>query len=237
MSHTKNKFYSRIIKQEKRLKIPSRELSFFMTANCNLTCDYCYLPGKNINTRMSFEVAKKAVDYFVSNSPKIFNEQCLILDFIGGEPLLEIDLMEEIVDYFKILTYKHNHHWFNNYRIMMTTNGTLCKNKNFERFLEKNRENAFIAISLDGIKEKHNRSRKYKGTDKGSYDDVVEGCRFVRERTGNTNIKATFSSDDLKYLKDSIIHLHSLLKTPKFLPMLFMKMYGKKKIIISSNYN
>lgn len=208
----KDKYYSRLIQGEKRLKLPSRELSFFVTADCTLDCSYCYLPGKNTTTRMPFEIAKKAIDYFVSNSPKIFTEQRLILDFIGGEPLIEIDLMDQVVDYFKVLTYKQKHHWFNNYRIMMTTNGTLCKSKKFERFLEKNLENAFVAISLDGTKEKHDGSRKYKNTDKGSYDDVVESCRFIREKTANTNIKATFSSKDLKYLKDSILHLHSLLK-------------------------
>ncbi|MCX6578992.1 MAG: radical SAM peptide maturase, CXXX-repeat target family [Candidatus Aminicenantes bacterium] len=216
MNDRTDKYYSRLIQREKRMKLPSRELSFFVTADCTLACDYCYLPGKNTNTRMPFEVAKKAVDYFVANSPKIFTEQRLILDFIGGEPLMEIDLMDQVVDYFKVLTYKQKHHWFNNYRIMMTTNGTLCKSKKFERFLEKNLENIFVAISLDGTKEKHDRSRKYKGTGKGSYDDVIEGCRFVRERTANTNVKATFSSEDLKYLKDSVLHLHSILKDTEF---------------------
>lgn len=97
LNHRTDKFYSRLIQREKRMKLPSRELSFFVTADCTLACDYCYLPGKNTNTRMPFEVAKKAVDYFVANSPKIFTEQRLILDFIGGEPLMEIDLMDQVI--------------------------------------------------------------------------------------------------------------------------------------------
>jgi uncharacterized protein len=217
LTNKKDKFYSRQIQREKRIKLPSRELSFFVTADCPLACEYCYLPGKNTNTRMPFEIAKKAIDYFVVNSPKIFPEQLLTLDFIGGEPLLEIDMMDQVVDYFKVLTYKKHHHWFNNYTIMLTTNGVLCKTRKFERFLEKNLENAFVAVSLDGNREKHDRARKYKNTGKGSYDDVLEGLRFIQARTSKYNVKATFSSDDLPYLKESMLHLYSILKDTEIL--------------------
>jgi radical SAM peptide maturase (CXXX-repeat target family) len=205
----KDKFHSRRIEKDKRIKTPKREISFFITEDCNLNCSYCYLPGKNDKHSMSFEVAKKGLDYFLLN-PELFPERLAILDFIGGEPLLKIDVIDQIVDYFKVVTYRKKHRWFNNYKIIMTSNGTLCKSQKFQRFLKKNIKNAHIAISLDGIKEKHDLSRKYKSSGKGSYDDVIENLLFLKEITPNINIKATFSSNDLKYLKDSMIHLYNI---------------------------
>ncbi len=81
---------SRKIYRDKRIRISKREITFSVTENCNLNCSYCYLPGKNTLNQMSFEVARKAIDYFLSN-PRIFTEPGVMLDFIGGEPLLTID--------------------------------------------------------------------------------------------------------------------------------------------------
>ena len=80
----------------------AKEITFIVTKDCQLACKYCYLVGKNSNERMSFDVAKKAIDYILSQEKNImFNQESVIWDFIGGEPFLEIDLIDKICDYIK----------------------------------------------------------------------------------------------------------------------------------------
>ena len=66
----------------------AKSITFIVTKDCQLACKYCYLVGKNSQERMSFEVAKTAIDY-VLNNRDLFNEPTVIFDFIGGEPFLE----------------------------------------------------------------------------------------------------------------------------------------------------
>ena len=78
----------------------SKNITFIVTKDCQLACKYCYLVGKNINERMSFDTAQKAIDYILSREDE-FKEESVVWDFIGGEPFLEIDLIDKICDYLK----------------------------------------------------------------------------------------------------------------------------------------
>ena len=78
----------------------AKTVTFIVTKDCQLACKYCYLVGKNSNERMSFDVARQAVDYLLDN-PGLFNERSVIFEFIGGEPFMEIDLIDRICDYIK----------------------------------------------------------------------------------------------------------------------------------------
>lgn len=73
----------------------AKTITFIVTKDCQLACKYCYLVGKNDKERMSWEVAKKAVDYILSREDD-FREKSVVWDFIGGEPFLEIDLIDKI---------------------------------------------------------------------------------------------------------------------------------------------
>ena len=78
----------------------SQSLTFIVTEDCNLRCKYCYITHKSANKSMSLDVAKKFIDYILLEQ---FNKpESVVLDFIGGEPTLEIDLIDNICDYFKI---------------------------------------------------------------------------------------------------------------------------------------
>lgn len=79
----------------------SKSITFIVTKDCQLACKYCYLVGKNSHERMSFDIAKKAIDYILDNE-NLFNEESVVWDFIGGEPFLEITLIDKICDYIKI---------------------------------------------------------------------------------------------------------------------------------------
>ena len=79
----------------------AKSITFIVTKDCQLACKYCYLVGKNINERMSFGTAKKAIDYILSREDE-FKEESVTWEFIGGEPFLEIDLIDKICDYLNI---------------------------------------------------------------------------------------------------------------------------------------
>ena len=73
----------------------AKNVTFIVTKDCQLACKYCYLVGKNEKERMSWKVAKSAVDYILSHNAD-FPEKSVIWDFIGGEPFLEIELIDKI---------------------------------------------------------------------------------------------------------------------------------------------
>ena len=97
----------------------SKNITFIVTKDCQLACKYCYLVGKNAKERMTWDVAKKAIDYILEN--KDFKEESVVWDFIGGEPFLEIELIDRICDYIKTEMYRLNHRWFNSYRFSFST--------------------------------------------------------------------------------------------------------------------
>ena len=92
----------------------AKEITFIVTKDCQLACKYCYLVGKNSKERMSFEIAKQAVDYILHDN-RLKKYEGVVWDFIGGEPFLEIDLIDRICDYIKTELYQLDHPWFNKY--------------------------------------------------------------------------------------------------------------------------
>ena len=87
----------------------SKNITFIVTKDCQLACKYCYLVGKNANERMPFEIAKQAIDYILSCEEEM-QEESVVWDFIGGEPFLEIDLIDKICDYIKTRMFEMKHH-------------------------------------------------------------------------------------------------------------------------------
>ncbi|HGD6081870.1 TPA: radical SAM peptide maturase, CXXX-repeat target family [Streptococcus agalactiae] len=183
-------------------------ITFVVTEECNLRCKYCYQVHKNSKKRMSFDIAKKAVDFIIEN-PDTFSAKSVIWDFIGGEPLLELELIEKICDYIKIKTYEENHPWAYNYRFSIGTNGTLYGSDLMRKFIKKNMNKSSVGITIDGTKLKHDLQRVYKDG-KGSYEDVVKNIPLWLDEYPNSSTKVTFSNADLPYLKDSITHLWDL---------------------------
>lgn len=136
----------------------------------------------------------------------------MIWDFIGGEPFLEIDLIDRICDYIKVEQYRRNHHWFNSYRFSFSTNGINYDCDKVQKFIGKNRNHLSIGITIDGTKEKHDLNRIWKGSgpEKGSYDDVVRNIPLWLKQFPSGGTKVTISSTDIPYIKDSVLHLYSL---------------------------
>lgn len=186
----------------------AKNITFVLTEDCQLRCRYCYICGKNSVEKMSFDTAKRVIDYVLLD-PAINKKSSVILDFIGGEPFLEIGLMDQICDYFKLKTYEMNHPWFENYRFSMATNGLLYDNPEVQRFINKNKTHLSICISIDGTQEKHDAQRVFPDGS-GSYEQVVKKLPLWISQFPDTYTKATISHDDLRMIKDSVIHLWKL---------------------------
>lgn len=187
----------------------AKNITFIVTKDCQLACKYCYLVGKNESERMSWEVAKQAIDYILDNEQD-FPEQSVIWDFIGGEPFLEIELIDKICDYLKTEMYRRNHHWFNSYRFSFSTNGINYHTKEVQDFIKKNHSHLSIGITIDGTEKKHDLNRVYKTSGKGSYKDVVKNIPLWMEQFPNAGTKVTISSADIPYICESVLHLYSL---------------------------
>ncbi|MBE6206314.1 MAG: radical SAM peptide maturase, CXXX-repeat target family [Rikenellaceae bacterium] len=191
----------------------SKNITFIVTKDCQLACKYCYLVGKNEKERMQWNIAKKAIDYILDREyDPLFSNKSVVFDFIGGEPFLEIDLIDKICDYIKTELFSRNHHWFNSYRFSFSTNGINYDSEKVQNFIAKNREHLSIGITIDGTQQKHDLNRIWKGEgkEKGSYNDVVRNIPLWLEQFPNAATKVTISSADIPYIKESVLHLYSL---------------------------
>ena len=187
----------------------AKSITFIVTKDCQLACKYCYLVGKNSKERMSWKVAKQAIDYILERENE-FIQESVIWDFIGGEPFLEIDLIDKICDYLKLEMYRREHHWFNSYRFAFSTNGINYHEDKIQKFIEKNHRHLSIGITIDGTELKHDIYRIYKVSGKGSYKDVVRNIPLWLSQFPDAGTKVTISSPDIPYIKESVLHLFEL---------------------------
>lgn len=190
----------------------AKNITFIVTKDCQLACKYCYLVGKNTKERMSWPTAKAAIDYVLSQENEM-SQESVVWDFIGGEPFLEIDLIDRICDYIKTEMYRRGHHWFNSYRFSFSTNGINYHTDKVQRFIEKNKSHLSIGITIDGTRKKHDLNRIYKqtnGEERGSYDDVVRNIPLWLSQFPHGGTKVTISSPDIPYICESVLHLFGL---------------------------
>ena len=209
---------SKIVKNKSWKDGASKNITFIVTKDCQLACKYCYLVGKNSKERMSWEVAKLAIDYILGHEED-FKEESVTWDFIGGEPFLEIDLIDKICDYLKKEMFRLNHHWFNSFRFNFSTNGINYDSPKVQQFIKKNHRHLSIGITIDGTKRKHDLNRVWKTKEGfspkpeeevGSYDAVVRNIPLWQEQFPSNGTKVTISSADIPYIKESVLHLYSL---------------------------
>ena len=189
-----------------------RTITFQVTEDCCMKCSYCYQHAKT-NKRMPFEVAKQFIDDLLEGSPKL---SCyipkesigVILEFIGGEPLMEIDLIDRIVDYFKDKCIELHHPWATRYKISMSSNGLLYFNENVQQFIEKNMPNLSLSISIDGNKELHDSCRvDLEG--KGTYDRAIAAMDHYVKKYNLPSIpsKMTIAPGNVEQLATAVISM------------------------------
>ncbi len=180
-----------------------KALCLHVAHTCNLNCEYCFASqGKYHGERalMSFEVGKRAIDFLIENSGTRHN---LEVDFFGGEPLMNFDVVKKIVEYARSVEKKFN----KNFRFTLTTNGVALNDEVIEF---ANREMHNVVLSLDGRREVHDNLRKTI-TGKGSYDIIVPKFQeFVKRRGGkNYYMRGTFTHNNVDFTND-IFHMADL---------------------------
>ncbi|KAE9634434.1 thioether cross-link-forming SCIFF peptide maturase [Defluviitalea raffinosedens] len=177
-----------------------KALCLHIAHDCNLKCKYCFAgEGEYRGQRslMSAEVGKKAIDFLIQASG---NRRNLEIDFFGGEPLMNFEVVKEIVDYARSIEGKHN----KNFRFTITTNGVLLDD-DIQAYINEHMHN--VVLSIDGRKEVHDRMR-YTINHKGSYDLVVPKFKKIADSRNQTNyyVRGTFTRENLDFAKD-VLHL------------------------------
>lgn len=173
-----------------------KALCLHVAHSCNLNCEYCFASqGKYHGERalMSFETGKRALDFLVENSGTRRN---LEVDFFGGEPLMNWEVVKKLVEYAREIEKIHG----KNFRFTLTTNGMLIDDDVID-FCNKEMSN--VVLSLDGRKEVHDRFRKdYQG--RGSYDVIVPKFQELVRRRGGKNyyMRGTFTHYNTDFTKD-----------------------------------
>ncbi|MGN0734109.1 MAG: radical SAM peptide maturase, CXXX-repeat target family [Emergencia sp.] len=185
----------------------SRTVTFQVTDECNLACTYCYQINKGTR-RMSLDTAKKMIDELLEGNDYVNTKisPFIILEFIGGEPLLEITLIDQIVDYFKERTFQLMHPWADKYIISMCSNGTLYFNPKVQEFLAKHRNHLSFSITIDGDKELHDSCRVFKDG-RGSYDIAMAAADDWRSRGFYLGSKVTIAPGNINHVYSAIVHM------------------------------
>ena len=180
-----------------------KALCLHVAHTCNLNCSYCFASqGKYQGERalMSFEVGKRAFDFLIEHSGSRRN---LEVDFFGGEPLMNWDVVKQLVAYARSIEKQHN----KNFRFTLTTNGVLIDDEVID-FLNKEMSN--VVLSLDGRKEINDHFRRdYAGN--GSYDKIVPKFqKLVKAREGkNYYVRGTFTHNNVDFTND-LFHMADL---------------------------
>ncbi len=173
-----------------------KALCLHVAHDCNLRCNYCFASQgdfKGDRSLMTLDVGRKALEFLVENSG---NRRNLEVDFFGGEPLMNFELVKELVRYGRKLEQKNNKH----FRFTITTNGILLDDDKID-FINENMDN--VVLSLDGRKEINDNMRRTISGE-GSYDIIFPKFQKMVNKRGDKDyyIRGTFTSYNLDFSKD-----------------------------------
>ena len=191
--------YECMIEEVKKRKTVVKALCLHIAHDCNLACKYCFAEEGEYHGRralMSYETGKQALDFLIANSG---NRRNLEVDFFGGEPLMNWNVVKELVAYGRSQEKIHNKH----FRFTLTTNGVLLDDDIME-FANKEMDN--VVLSIDGRKEVHDFMRPFR-KGKGSYDLVVPKFQKFADSRGQQKYYArgTFTHHNLDFSEDVLL--------------------------------
>ena len=195
--------YENYIGDFKKRETVVKALCLHIAHDCNLACKYCFAEEGEYHGRralMSLETGKKALDFLVENSGNRVN---LEVDFFGGEPLMNWQVVKELVAYGRSLEEPHH----KKFRFTLTTNGVLLDEEVMEF---ANKEMANVVLSIDGRKEVHDRMRPHRGG-QGSYEEIVPRFQKLAESRNQMNyyVRGTFTRYNPDFAED-VAHLADL---------------------------
>ena len=195
--------YREYVTDFKKRRTVVKALCLHVAHDCNLACRYCFAEEGEYHGRralMSFEVGKKALDFLIANSGARRN---LEVDFFGGEPLMNWEVVKKLVEYGRSQEEAHG----KKFRFTLTTNGVLLNDEIMEFC---NREMSNVVLSLDGRREVNDRMRPFRNG-KGSYDLIVPKFqKFAKSRgTRDYFVRGTFTRGNLNFSED-VLHFADL---------------------------
>ena len=192
-----------MIDQVKQRKTVVKALCLHIAHDCNLACKYCFAEEGEYHGRrvlMSYEVGKKALDFLIASSG---NRRNLEVDFFGGEPLMNWQVVKDLVAYGRQQEKLHDKH----FRFTVTTNGVLL-NDEIQEFINKEMDN--VVLSLDGRKEVNDAMRPFR-SGKGSYDLIVPKFQKLADSRNQERyyVRGTFTRNNLDFSND-VLHFADL---------------------------
>lgn len=195
--------YKDYVMDFKKRQTVVKALCLHIAHDCNLACKYCFAEEGEYHGRralMSFEVGKKALDFLIANSGSRRN---LEVDFFGGEPLMNWEVVKQLVEYGRSQEERYN----KKFRFTLTTNGVLLNDEIMDFC---NREMSNVVLSLDGRRDVNDRMRPFRNG-KGSYDLIVPKFqKFAKERADRDYfVRGTFTRNNLDFSGD-VLHFADL---------------------------
>ena len=195
--------YESMIEEVKKRKTVVKALCLHIAHDCNLACKYCFAEEGEYHGRralMSYEVGKKALDFLIESSGGRRN---LEVDFFGGEPLMNWQVVKDLVAYGRRQEKIHDKH----FRFTVTTNGVLLDDE-IQEFINQEMDN--VVLSLDGRKEVNDRMRPFRNG-KGSYDFIVPKFQKLAKSRNQERyyVRGTFTRNNLDFSED-ILHFADL---------------------------
>jgi uncharacterized protein len=184
----------------KKRKTVVKALCIHIAHDCNLACRYCFAGEgeyKGDRALMPLDIAKKSIDFLIANSG---NRRNLEVDFFGGEPLMNWEVVKKTVEYGRSLEEKYN----KNFRFTLTTNGLLLNDEIMEF---ANKEMSNVVLSIDGRKEVHDYMRPTRAGS-GSYDILLPKFQEFAKKRGNKSyyVRGTYTHNNLDFAKD-VLHM------------------------------
>ena len=189
-----------------------KDITLQVTDACNMACTYCYQHNKSCHS-MSFEVAKRFIDMLL-DADELVNTYITsttsagaVLDFIGGEPWLEIDLINKATDYFIGELFRRKHPWAIKFRLSICSNGLLHFDSRVQEYLKKHAKHLSYNISIDGNKALHD-SCRVDLLGNGTYDRAIAAVQQYRSELGGyMGSKMTIAPGNVEKVFDAVSYM------------------------------
>ena len=189
-----------------------KNITFQVTEDCCLSCTYCYQNNKS-NKVMTFDVAKRAIDDILEGSDRVknyvdsWNTAGVVVDFIGGEPLMAIGLISDISEYFIKRLIELDHPWRNHFKFSICSNGILYFQPEVQAYFKKYGKYLSFSVSIDGNKELHDACRVFSDGS-GSYDIAMKAVKHYVDVLGGTmGSKMTLAPENIRYTFEAVTSL------------------------------